>query len=87
MGIASLVLGIIAILTTCFAGPLIGCGFGVVGLILGLVDKSGRPKGSSGREIAVAGVVLNLIVVAVMGLLVLLVLAGVAGAIGTGLML
>jgi hypothetical protein len=87
MGIASLVLGIIAILMTCLGGPLMGFALGILGLILGLVAKSGRKKGTSGREIAVAGVILNLIVVAIMGILVLLVLAGVGAAVGTGLML
>jgi hypothetical protein len=87
VGIASLVLGIIAILMTCLGGRLMGFALGILGLILGLVAKSGRKKGTPGREIAVAGVILNLIVVAIMGILVLLVLAGVGAAIGTGLML
>lgn len=71
LAIASLILGIIGILTTLF---LIGPLFGIVGLILGIiaVKKIGKPgQATDGKGLAIAGIATSSISVAVMLLLIL----------------
>ncbi len=55
MGIASLVLGIISVVWSCFGGTWISAIVGLVGIILGAVGKKNNAK------CAVAGLVLSII--------------------------
>ena len=64
MGVASLVLGIIAVLITIFAQP-----FGYIGIILGVIGivlaAIGMKKNPDKKGIAVAGLVLSIIATAI----------------------
>ena len=61
LAIASLVLGIIALLSSLF---IVGIVFGIVGLVLGFIATSKAKKGTGGgRGMAIAGIVLSIIAI------------------------
>ena len=55
MGIASLVLGIVSVVWSCFGGTWLSAVVGIVGIILGAIGKK------NGAKCAVAGLVLSII--------------------------
>lgn len=74
MGIASLVLGIISVVWSCFGGTWLSAIVGIVGIILGALGKKKADK------CAVAGLVLS-IIGTVLGLLLYIACVACAGAI------
>lgn len=74
MGIASLVLGIVSVVWSCFGGTFMSAIVGVVGIILGAIGKKKAAK------CAVAGLVLSIIGTA-LGLLLYIACVACAGAI------
>lgn len=74
MGIASLVLGIISTVWSCFGGTWISSVVGIVGIILGALGKK------SGAKCSVAGLILS-IIGACLGLLLFIACVACAGAI------
>lgn len=73
MGIASLVLGIVSTVWSCFGGTLFSAVVGIIGVILGAVGKK------MGASCAVAGLVLS-IIGTILGLLVYIACAACVGA-------
>lgn len=74
MGIASLVLGIISVVWSCFGGTWLSAIVGIVGIILGAVGKKNAAKCSA------AGLVLS-IIGSVLGLLLYIACVACAGAV------
>lgn len=81
--IASLVLGIIAVVCVFFGyGALVGIILGIIGLVLGINAKKTAPSG-----MATAGIVLSIIAIAVcaIGFLACVACVGILGSIGSSL--
>lgn len=57
MAIASLVLGIVAFVLSCF--PIVGLVGGVVGLVLGIMGLKNAGPSANGKGMAIAGIILS----------------------------
>lgn len=76
MGVASLVLGIIALVWSLFGGTFLSALVGIIGIILGAVAKKQAPSG-----VATAGLVLS-VIATVLSLIFWIACAGCIGAAG-----
>lgn len=63
MGVASLVLGIISLVWSLFAGTWISALIGIVGIILGAIARKQAPSGiaTAGLVLSIIGTILSLI--------------------------
>ena len=65
MGVASLVLGIIALVWSLFGGTFLSALVGIIGIILGAVAKKQAPSGvaTAGLVLSIIGTILSLLFV------------------------